>query len=104
MTRKENNVVRPEKPLFYRRFVDYIITSRKKNEHDIIFENLNRYHPKINLTIEVNPCKFPDTKIINNKGNMTTEVFHKTFKLSVRALVAQGFKAVQAKCCNARPS
>ena len=52
----------------------------------------------------MNPCKFPDTKIINNKGNITTEVFHKTFKLSVRALFAQGFKAVQAKCCNARPS
>ena len=66
MTRTENNVVRPEKPLFYRRFVDDIIKRRKKNEHDIIFENLNKYHPKINLTIEVNPCKFVDTKIIIN--------------------------------------
>ena len=58
-----------------------IINRRKKNEHDIIFENLNKYHPKINLTIEVNPCKFLDTKIINNKGNITTEVFRKTSKL-----------------------
>ena len=83
MTRTKNNVVRPEKPLFYRRFVDDIINRRKKNEHDIIFENLNKYHPKINLTMEVNLCKFLDTKIINNKGNITAEVFRKTSKLPV---------------------
>ena len=83
MTRTENNVVRPEKPLFYRRFVDDIIKRRKKNEQDFIFENLNKYHPKINLTIEVNPCNLLDTKIINNKSNATTEVFRKTSKLPV---------------------
>ena len=83
MTRTENNVVRPGKPLFYRRFANDIINRRKKNEHNVIFENLNKYHPKINLTIEVNPCKFIDTKIINNKGNITTEVFRKTSKLFV---------------------
>ena len=77
MTRTENNVVRPEKPLFYRRFVDDIINRRKKNEHDIIFENLNKYHPKINLTIEVNPCKFLDTKIINNKVTSQQKFFVK---------------------------
>ena len=81
LTSTENNVVRPDKPLFYRRFADDIINRRKKNEHDIIFENLNKYHPKINLTIEVSPCKFLGTKIINNKGNLTTEVFRKTPKL-----------------------
>ena len=82
VTRIENIVVKPEKPLlFYRRFVEDIINSRKKNEHNIIFENLPKYHPKINLTIEVNLCKFLDTKIINNKGNITTEVFRKTSKL-----------------------
>ena len=81
MTKTENNVVRSEKTLFYRRFVDDIINRRKKNEHGIIFENLNKYHPKISLTIEVNPCKFLDTKIINNKGNITREVFRKTSKL-----------------------
>ena len=83
MTRTENNVVRPGKPLFYRRFADDIINRIKKNEHNVIFENLNKYYPKINLTIEVNPCKFIDTKIINNKGNITTEVFRKTSKLFV---------------------
>ena len=38
MTRTENDAVRPEKPLFYKRFVDDIINRRKKNEHDINFE------------------------------------------------------------------
>ena len=60
MIRAENNVVKLEKPLFYRGFVDDIINRKKKNEQDIIFENLNKYHPKTNLNIEVNPCKFLD--------------------------------------------
>ena len=83
MTRTENNIVKPEKPLFYRRFVNDIINRRKKNERDIIFENLNKYHSKINLTIEVNPCKFLETKIINNKSNIKREVSRKTSKLPV---------------------
>ena len=45
MARAEINVVKPEKPSFCRRFFDDIINRRKKNEHDIIFENLNKYHP-----------------------------------------------------------
>ena len=45
MARAEINVVKPEKPSFCRSFFDDIINRRKKNEHDIIFENLNKYHP-----------------------------------------------------------
>ena len=71
MIRTENNVVKTEKLLFYRHFVDIII-KRKKNENDIIFENLNIKKNKINLTIKVNPSQFLDTKIIKNKGNITT--------------------------------
>ena len=41
MTRTENNVLKAEKLLFYRRFVYDTRNRRKKNEHDIIFENLN---------------------------------------------------------------
>ena len=66
MTRTETNVVKSEKPLFYRTFIDDIINTRKKNEHDIIVENLNKYYLKINLIIEVNPCKLLDIKINNN--------------------------------------
>ena len=74
MTRTENNVVEHEKPLFYRRFVDDITNRRKKNKLDTIFDNLNKYHAKISLTIEVTLCKFLDTKFLN----ITTEVFRKT--------------------------
>ena len=54
------------------------------SEFSTHFENLNKHHPKINLTIEVNPCKFLDTKIVNNKGKITTEVSLKSSKLPVR--------------------
>ena len=40
MIRTENNVVKTEKLLFYRHFVDTII-KRKKNDNVIIFDNLN---------------------------------------------------------------
>ena len=90
MTRTGNNVVKPEKPLFYRCFVD----DRQEKETRARYyfwlslmikfnDFLNKHHPKINLIIEVNPCKFLDIKIINNKGNITTEVLHKTSKLPV---------------------
>ena len=83
MTLSENNVVKPERSLVYRRFVANIISRRKKNEHNIIFENFNKYHSKINLTFEVNSTKFLDTKIINNKGNITTEIYREKSKLPV---------------------
>ena len=83
MTGIKNNVVKLVKTSFYRRFVDDIRSRRARKKHNTIFENLNKYHPKINLTIEVNPCKFPDTKITNNKGNITAEVLCKTSKLPV---------------------
>ena len=83
MTGIKNNVVKLVKTSFYRRFVDEIRSRRARKKHNTIFENLNKYHPKINLTIEVNPCKFPDTKITNNKGNITAEVLCKTSKLPV---------------------
>ena len=54
------------------------------SEFSTYFENLNKHHPKINLTIEVNPYKLLDTKIVNNKGKITTEVFRKSSKLPLR--------------------
>ena len=72
MTRTGNNIVTHEKPLFCSRFVDDIICRRKKNEHDIICKNLNKYHPKINLTIEVNLCKFLDSKSLIKETSQQT--------------------------------
>ena len=83
MIRTESNVVKHEKTLFYRRFVDDIMNKRKKNKRDVIFEDLNKYHPKIILTIQVNSCKLFDTKIISNKGNNSIETIRKMSQLPV---------------------
>ena len=40
-----------------------------KSQQDVLFEALNNFHPNTKLTIEVNPEKFLNTKIIlNNEG------------------------------------
>ena len=44
IARGENDAVKPQNPLFYRRFVDNIINRRRKNQHDIVFQNLNSYY------------------------------------------------------------
>ena len=64
MMKMENDVVKPTKPSFYKRYVDDIINRRKKNTIDELFNKLNSYHQNINLTIETDPTKFLDTEII----------------------------------------
>ena len=56
-----------------------ILSTRERKKS----KNFNKYHLKINLTIKVNPSKFLDTKIINNKGIIVTEAYCKTSKLTV---------------------
>ena len=64
MVKMENNIVIPHKPIFYKRYVDDIINRRKKHEEDLLLKKLNNFHPKIRLTIEINPPNFLDTEII----------------------------------------
>ena len=80
-TKLENDIVVPMKPLFYRRFVDDVINKRRKNTPDLLLDKLNSYHPRIKFTIEVNPTRFLDTKIINTHGFITTSVHRKVTKL-----------------------
>ena len=61
MTKLEKTVVVPEKPAFYKRFVDDIITRRKKNQPDELLSKLMSFHPKIRFTVEVSPQKLLDT-------------------------------------------
>ena len=79
MTKLEKTVVMPEKPAFYKRFVDDVITRRKKNQLDELFSKLNSFHPKIKFTVEVNPQKFLDIRLILNNNN--TKVFRKPNKV-----------------------
>ena len=83
MIRNEKNIVTPLKSIFCKRFEDDIYTKRKKGIHDKLYESLNNYHPNIKLTIEINPNKFLDTEIIENKGVIETKVYRKTTKLPV---------------------
>ena len=64
MVKMENNIVIPHKPIFYKRYVDDIINRRKKHEEDLLLKKLNNFHPKIRLTIEINPPNSLDTEII----------------------------------------
>ena len=83
MTKTERIVVEPTKPQFYNRFVDDIINKRYKDQPDNLFQALNSSHPKIKYTIEVDPDKFLDTKIIQKNSIVTTEVNRKDRKLPV---------------------
>ena len=80
LTKLEREKVKPLNPPFYKRFVDDVINKRIKGQTDVMFENINNFHPKINFTVEVNPEKFLDTKIKLENGNVTTEVYRKPRK------------------------
>ena len=49
MVKMENDVATPSKPTFYRTFVDDIYSTRKLREN-VLFDQLNNYHPNIKLT------------------------------------------------------
>ena len=83
MTKTKRKVVEPTKPKFYKRFVDDIINKRHKDQPDNLFQALNSNHSKIKYTIEADPDKFLDTKIIQENGIVTTEVKRKDRKLPV---------------------
>ena len=68
---------------FYKKYVDDIINRRKKHEEDLLFKKLNEYHPKIKLTIKINPPKFLDTEIIILNNKVATSVHRKEIKLPV---------------------
>ena len=51
MIKMENDIVIPSKPIFYHRFLDDIY-SRQKLGDNVLFDQLNNYHPNIKLTIE----------------------------------------------------
>ena len=80
MIKMESEIVIPNKPLFYRRFVDDIYNRRKKFQWDELFEKLNSYHPKIKLTIEVSPKKFLNTSLDLSNGIYNFKVHRKTTK------------------------
>ena len=80
MVKMENDIAKPSKPIFHSRFVDEIYSRRKLGDN-VLFDRLNRYHPNIKLTIEVNPSNFLDTKLINVNGTYKFNIYWKNTKL-----------------------
>ena len=82
MTKLEKQVVAPDKPDFYKRYVDDVIRRRKKNQPDILLRKMMSFHRKIKFTVEVSPEKFLDTKLIlKNDGKCETRVYRKPNKV-----------------------
>ena len=57
MAKMEDNMVEKYPPTFYERYVDDIINHCKKNQVDLLFNDLNNYHQNIKLTLELNQKK-----------------------------------------------
>ena len=74
MVKMEINIVIPHRPIFYKRYVHVIINHRKNHEEDLLFMKLNNYHPKIKLTIEINPPKILDTEIIISNNEVVISI------------------------------
>ena len=82
MAKIENDIVKPMKPIFYKRYVDDIFNVRKKGQNDPLFEALNKYHPNMKFTLENNPTKFLDTELIwKEDGHCSTNVYQKPNKI-----------------------
>ena len=83
MTKLEKDtILPPRKRKSYKRFVNGIFTRRKTSVPDQTLEFFNNYHPNIKLTYEINPKKFPDSKISYNNSSINTEVHQKVTKLT----------------------
>ena len=63
MAKMEEDAVGKYQPKFYKSYVDDIINRRKKNQADLLLNDLNNYHQNIKLTLELNPKMFLDTNL-----------------------------------------
>ena len=70
-------------PHSYERYVDDTYIRKKKNKPNSLFEKLNSYRQNIKLTVEKNPKKFLDTKIIWRECEIDTKLYSKSNKLPV---------------------
>ena len=60
-----------------------LISKKKKDQFDLLFENLHNHHPNIKHIIETMPQKFLDTKIIYKDNQIKTKVNRNQKNLSV---------------------
>ena len=60
-----------------------LISKKKKDQFDLLFENLNNHHPNIKHITETMPQKFLDTKIIYKDNQIKTKVNRNQKNISV---------------------
>ena len=82
MTEIEDDIVENHQPKFYICYVDDKLNRCKKNQVDLLFNELNSYHENIKLILEVNPKRFLNTNLEFQNGILIT-VHHKETKLSI---------------------
>ena len=99
MNKMEKDFVIPFKPKFYCRYVDDKYNRKNKNQPDELLQRMNKYHPNINLTVEINPSKFLDTKIYRDNNEIECYAYHKEMTLGM-PLGMCCTKPLQEECCN----
>ena len=77
LTKMEKEIIAPQNPIFYKRYVDDIYVRRKKDIEDDLFQEMNNFHQNIKFTIEKHPKKFLDTEIVITEEEIKTKVFRK---------------------------
>ena len=75
MSKLEDDIVTPNAPAFYHRYVDDCITKRKKDQSDELLEQLKSYHTSIKFTVEDNPSLFLDTQFQYKNGKFERSVY-----------------------------
>ena len=87
MTKLEKDVVYPENPILYRRFVDDVFNRKKKAVEDTLLPKLNSYHRKTKFTVEKKLEKFLDTELELVEGQYVPSVYRnrkKNYALDVK--------------------
>ena len=81
MSKLEDDIVTPNAPALYHRYIDDCIAKRKKGQPDELLEELNSYHPNIKFTVEDNPSHFLDTQFQYKDGKFERSVYKKPGKI-----------------------
>lgn len=80
MSKLEKEVVYPENPILFKRYVDDVFRRKKVGEVDTLFTKMNNFHKNIKFEVEINLEKFLDTKL-ERSGNIYNTTVNRNGKL-----------------------
>ena len=81
MCKLESDIITPNKPSFFVRYVDECLSKQKINTPDNLLTSLNSYHPNIKFTVDKNPDHFLDTTFKQSSGSFNKSVYINQRKL-----------------------